>query len=270
MADGRLLHFSVSQLKDFRRCPRLWALGKIFKERPPQSPSQSRGTSLHKQPEAWLKAGIEPTHEAFLAARPGLPVPHVDLMPEANLVDPTLFVEGTRFEGHSDLIVPPHLGKRFGVPEVVDWKFVGSFRYMEDPGNDLQMLAYGYWVSRRWPEVREISLQLWYFMAEGSADFKPQKVVVPVERCEAEWLDIVVPTVRKMQAFVASAPAVFGAVPGNFSDNYAACRKYGGCYFASEAHCNVPTKSVKLSSRERELLRLFDGGTKKSANGTGG
>lgn len=261
---GKYLHFSVSQLQTFARCPRLWAAEKLHKLRPPQTKGQSKGDSHHVHAQNYYLHGTEHPNEAFRAALPGLPARHVDLGVELDLEAPTLFAHGVRFEGHSDLVVPPHLGKRFGVPEIHDWKFVSSFDYMEDPANALQPLLYGYWASKRWPDVRQVLLKLHYFLADGT-DFKPKPAVVPIERCEAEWFDVALPRVLQMQALVAEAPAAFEATPGNFSDDYAACKKYGGCYFATK--CGVAgalaarRNSVKvLSTHAAELLAAFDAG----------
>lgn len=183
----------------------------------------------------------------------GLPKRHEDLLVEHELSDPTLYVDDVRLEGYSDLIVPPHCSPD-GIPEVRDWKFVSSFRYMEDPANDLQCLLYGYWVSKKWPGTDEIRLGLHYFLADGS-DFKPRVVVVPVERCESEWEEIVIPAVRRMAALAAESPQPeYEMVLDNRGD---ACYKYGGCFLTER--CGVVTKGA-ATKVTRRILEDFDYG----------
>lgn len=263
--DGVLRHFSVSQIKDFLLCPRKWAASKIFGIQAQRSPGADRGKKLHKEPERWYKLGLEPTHEAFLAALPGLPARHEALGVELALSEPKLFVEDVRFEGHSDLVVPPELNN--GVPRIFDWKFTQNFRWVQDPAEDLQMLTYGYWASKRWPEVKSVGLELWYFEAEGE-DFKPRRVVVPVSKCEEQWERVVIPAVQRMKFIVESKPSVLEDVVPAYDEAkqyYEPCQRYGGCSYASR--CGVLDKvkpfSVKLSKEQKDWLRAFDQGIKQ-------
>lgn len=252
---GTLRHFSVSQIKTFHRCPRLWYSDKVLGIKQLRKPAAEKGADLHKQPEAYYLTGAVPKHEAFLSALPGLPKRQSGLLVEHDLVNPTLFIEGVRFDGYSDLVVPPECSPD-GIPEIRDWKFVGTFRYMEDPANDIQMLTYGYWASKMWPEAREIRLGLHYLLADGS-DFKHRVVDVPVERCESEWHDIVAPTVRRMQAMVAEGHAAgwtLEQTPDNRGDP---CYKYGGCHLLER--CGVVPKG-KADREVRTVLKDFDAG----------
>lgn len=254
---GVLKHFSVSQVKTFRRCPRLWYSDKVLgikQERKPGSGAEVGG-KLHKQPEDYYKHGKEPTHEAFQRALIALPPRHPELRVERSLDEPELYVEDVRLEGYADLIVPGHL-RDDGIPYVLDWKFVSSFRYNEDPANDLQCLLYGYWVSRKWPGTREIRVGLHYFLQDGS-DYKPSVKVVPVERCESEWEDIVVPTVQRMRTMAAWGHEKgwgLEQVPDNRGD---ACYAYGGCFLMEP--CGVVPKG-KADREVRSTLKDFDMG----------
>lgn len=251
VVDGQLRHFSVSQIRDFLRCPRLWWAGKVLGLRSPRKPGAERGTDLHQQPEAYYLHGTLATHEGFLAALPGLPGRHPELRVELPLEDPTLYVDDVRLEGYSDLMVPPHVSV-YGIPEVLDWKFVSSFRYMEDPANDLQCLLYGYWASRKWPQFRHVRLALHYFLADGS-DFTTRAATVPVERCESEWEDIVIPAVRRMAALAAESPTPeYDKVLDNRGD---ACYKYGGCFLMER--CGVVSKGAANRANQR-ILEDFD------------
>lgn len=249
--DGRLLHTSVSQIKTYLRCPRLWAGEKIFGLVPPRRAGQDRGVKGHQQMEAWYLHGTEPTNEAVLAAMPVLPPRGEGLLVEHSLQDPTLFFEDVRFEGHSDLIVPPGAEP----PAIYDWKFVKDFRFTDDPATDLQMLAYAYWVSQRWPNVTEVHVTLWYFMAARSTDFKPRPGIIPVEAARQHWFDVMLPAVQAMRALVQSAPAEFTTTPGDMTNDYAACRKYGGCHHRQR--CGV---DLLLSKSDSAIISAFDAG----------
>lgn len=254
--NGKLHHFSVSQVKTFLRAPRQWAGEKLFHLPRTQSAGAALGTKLHKQPEAWYLEGTEPTHEAFLAARPGLPPRDTRILVEHALVDPTLHVGESALEGYSDLIVPP--GVRGPHAEIWDWKFVSSFRYTEDPSADLQMLTYGYWAAKKWPDVTHVAVNLMYLEARGT-DFRPRKAVVPVSKCEDKWLGVVVPTVQRMQALIASAPATLLDVPlcpdADALGNWAPCRAFGGCPY--QAHCGIDTKPKRDAGLDAALA-AFD------------
>jgi hypothetical protein len=249
VVDGKLRHVSVSQVKTFLRCPRLWWREKVLGERPPPTRKQERGTTLHRQPELWYKEGVEATHEAFVSALPSLPERHADLLAEASLEDPTLFIGGVRFEAHSDLIVPPHVSLD-GYPHVFDWKFVSSFGYMQDPATDLQMLCYAKWCGVKWPEASHVGVNLCYFKGDGS-DWKFRRTVVTTETAEEVWQGVVIPTVQKMEKLASSVTEP----EGNFTNDYEACKQYGGCYFRGP--CGVPTKSDKVTS---QVLKAFDEG----------
>jgi hypothetical protein len=258
VVDGSLLHVSASQVRTYLRCPRLWVAEKILGLRQPTTPAQARGQSAHSRFEAYYVDGAlpelyTPGTEAFLAALPGLPPRHPSLLVEVALEEPKLYVEDVRFDGYSDLVIPP--GVAGPAPQVWDWKVVSSFRYTQDPSEDLQMLIYGYWASIRWPEAHEVDVVLAYFAAKGS-DFKLVKKTVPMERCVGEWRDVVMPAVMDMRAVAASVPVDFLATPGNFTDDYAACRAYGGCAHLKKCGIDLHAENDKVN----KLLRAFDEG----------
>ncbi len=252
--DGKLLHVSVSQIKDFLRCPRLWYSAKVLGIQRPFSKAAEKGVNHHAAVERWYRGGPRPSNEAFEAAIAGLPAPAKDLLVEEPLTNPVLYIEETRFDGYCDLIVPP---REDGIPYIIDHKFVSSFRYMDDPANSLQTLIYGYHASKRWPETWEVKLGFHYYMADGS-DFKQRVATVPVERCESEWTEIVIPTVHKMQAFVAQGHVEgweLTGVPDNRGDP---CYQFGGCFLMEQ--CGVVPKG-KADREIRAALKMFDSGT---------
>lgn len=248
VVSGKLKHFSVSQVKDFLLCPRKWYAGKVLGLVAKSKPGAERGRNLHRQPEYYYKRGTPATHGAFLAALPGLPQRGRGLLVEHSLSDPALYVEGVRFEGHSDLIVPPELSPD-GIPEVRDWKFTSSFRYTSAPSEDLQMLTYGYWCSKRWPESTRIKLGLHYFEAQGD-DFKPRVEVVDVAECEAMWHGTVVPTVKKMAALAAESYTL-EQCPDTRGE---ACWAYGGCHLMEP--CGIGSK--RDNTKINRMLEDFD------------
>jgi hypothetical protein len=250
--DGRLCHVSVSQISSFLRCRRLWAADKILGLRAEQTRGQGRGTSNHEEAERYYQFGELPSNEAFCAAIPGLPPRAEGLLIETRLEEPTLYVEDVHFEGWSDLVVPP---TEITPPWILDWKFVSSFNYTQDPANDLQMLIYGYWASVKWPQATEIKLTLAYFRSYGSSDFKIVTKIVPRERCEAEWLDIVLPAVQAMRSVAEKGGGFYDYAP-NFADNNAACKKYGGCHLIKE--CGVKLKDGKQHRKEMAILKDWD------------
>ncbi len=253
--DDKYLHASVSQVKTFLRCSRLWYADKVLGLKAKQHPGAERGTRLHKQPEAYYLHGTDPTHEAFLSALPGLPRRDSRLLVEHSLENPTLYVGETRLVGFSDLVVPPECSPD-GIPEIRDWKFTSSFRYMEDPSNDLQMLIYGYWASKMWPAAREIKLGLHYLLADGS-DFKHRIVTVPVERCESEWEEVFSVTVNRMQEFIKlgyEEQWTLEQIPDNRGE---ACYQYGLCFLADQ--CGVVPRG-KADREVCSVLGAFDSG----------
>jgi hypothetical protein len=236
----------------------LWYAEKVLgikQERDPNS-GASKGGRLHKQPENWYKFGEEPTHEGFLAARPGLPGRNKANRIEEGLEEPTLFVDDIKLEGYSDAIIPPEL-RPDGIPYVLDWKFGSSFRYMEDPANDLQCLIYGYWCSRRWPDIKEVRLGLYYFLQDDTTDFKPRVKVVPVERCESEWETVVIPTVQRMQTFVAKGHEEGWDLERTPDTRGDACYMYGSCHLMER--CGIVPKG-KADRAVRNALKDFDSG----------
>jgi hypothetical protein len=257
VVEGVLQHVSASQVRTYLRCPRLWAAEKILGLRAPPTAAQARGQSAHSAFERYYLTGEAPSPgpgvEAFEAARPGLPPRDPSLLVEVALAEPKLYVEDVRFDGYSDLVIPP--GVAGPAPQVWDWKVVSSFRYTQDPAEDLQMLVYGYWASIRWPEAHEVDVVLAYFAAKGS-DFKLVKKTVPMERCVGEWRDVIMPTVLEMRTLAKSQPGELLATPGNFSDDYAACRAYGGCTHLRSCGVDLRAENDKVS----KILRAFDEG----------
>lgn len=260
---GRLIHFSPSQLKTFMRCRRLWAAEKVLGLTSPPTKPQVRGTSLHKQPERWFKLGKAPTHEAVLAALPALPARDPALLVEAELTDPVLYIEDVRFDAHSDLVVPPALAGA-GCAEIIDHKFVESFRYALDPASlarDVQMLTYAYWATQKWPEVERVKLRHMYYIAEGSSNFRPVRGEVTREAVAEYWVGTVVPLVQEMRDLAvrvyAAGAGGFLDAPGNFENDYAACRMYRGCVHLEP--CGVMAK-LNLKPPGHSLLEAFDRG----------
>lgn len=252
---GKLGHFSVSQIKTFQRCPRLWFAEKVLGLRGEQGAGAERGANLHKQPEAWYIYGKLPAQEAFVTAMPGLPERDHRLLVEHPLTNPTLFVDDVRLEGYSDLIVPPECSK-YGMPEILDWKFCSSLRYMNEPKDDLQCLLYGYWASKKWPNAKQVRLALHYFIADGS-DFVTKAAVVPTERCEAEWEDIIAPAVRKMRTLAAWGYEKGWGLEQAPDNKGEACYVYGGCHLMEP--CGIVPKG-KVDRAVKALLKEFDSG----------
>ena len=252
--DGKLLHVSVSQIKDFQRCPRLWFSSKVLGIPRPFSKAAEKGVNHHAEAESYFRGGPIPKNEAFQAAIPGLPLPADDLLIEEPLTNPVLYIEETRFDGYVDLIQPP---RDSGIPHIIDHKFVGSFRYLDDPATSLQTLIYGYHATRRWPETWEVKLSLHYYLADGS-DYKHRTAIVSAERCEEAWNEIVKPTVKRMQEIVKQGHEeqwTFDQVPDTRGD---ACYAYGGCFLMEQ--CGVVPKG-RADREIRAALKMFDSGT---------
>lgn len=233
--DGKLRHFSVSQIKEFRRCPRRWAADKLLGYDRKGSDATTKGKSLHKLIERYYLGGDIPEIPAFEAAitEGDVPAPRPGLLVERPLGELTeLKVGDVRLHGFSDLIIPPSPDGE-SCPEVWDWKNVSTFNYCVDPGEDLQMLVYGLAVLERWAEWSEVAVNLLY-LSTRSRSYRHNRVVVTRERCEHEWNSVVVPTVKAMVELVELRPTKFKDAPPNYSNDYAACKAYGGCQFRSQ------------------------------------
>jgi hypothetical protein len=232
--EGKLQHFSVSQIRTFQRCRRLWAADKILGLPRDKSPSATKGTQAHKQIEGYYKKGVLPDVKSFTRALSELEVPAYrpagEFLIEAPLhLTARLDVDGIELQGFADLIIPPSPDGE-SPPEVYDWKNVGSFDYCVDPAEDLQMLTYALVVMTRYKEWNEIPVTLAY-LSTRSSQHRIVRKVVSRERCEREWNNVVTPTVRQMAALAVVGADDFWQVPGNFSEQFAACKAYAGCQF---------------------------------------
>lgn len=239
--NGVLKHFSVSQIKTFLLCPAKWAGEKLFQYPRRDGPATKHGRSEHKKMQHYYQGGPTPDIDAVVAALDVLPLTGVA---EVLLEDPTLYVEGVKFTGNSDLLVSP---ERDGIPEVWDWKFVKSFDWVEDPATSLQLLVYGHWTCVYF-DVPAVRLNLAYFR-KGTSDFKIRRATVTREQCAEEWLNVVAPVVRYMKAIIASTPA-FLDVERNAPF---ACKAYGGCPYLAKCDLALPTVHPFLEAFDREV-----------------
>lgn len=191
VVDGELLSASASQVKQFLRCQRCWHLERVLRRTRDEGdqPWLAVGTALHAQMEAYYETGKTPEHSACREAVALAPPRGPNVLVEAALENPSLFVHGVRYKGFVDLMVPPT--PEDPTVQIIDWKSCGDFKYVATPEalrRDVQMGSYGHYARLRWPEATVLRLAHIYLIKPGrTRKTKPNAMVVDAE---ATWDDV--------------------------------------------------------------------------------
>ncbi len=227
-------HYSASQIKTFRLCPRKWWFEKISNVEPaPPHPAAALGSRVHEMIELYLdKTEIEervdpsPSKEWRIAApgRKYWPPVVVDYEIE----------EAVEIETPDDL--PPVIGRidllvfeRDGFDvEIVDHKTVGNWLYAATEETllvDLQMNIYAKYVLDTYPDVKTIRLTHLQYATKTSPRCERVSVLASRETISEVW-EGAVETMREMETFrkVESAHLV--------TETPSSCGAYGGCHYS--------------------------------------
>lgn len=243
---------SASQIKTFRRCPRLWWFEKVCKV--PEDPdSRSRslvmGSAFHDVVERWLKAddnGLGPDGESV---DPFAGLPEFGLDDEEEEKIRRLFGIGVS-EGVLLRWPGRQIEETFTIPvipgvaltgvidlrrpgEIQDHKTMKNFRYSlneERLAKDMQMLIYAKaTLLLHEPEATEITVRHNQFAFE-KGEVRVVQATVSAEEIEEFWQTEVVPTVQDMKV-LADSNIPEGEWLKTHAEFPQACSKYGGCRF---------------------------------------
>lgn len=177
-----VLHFSASQIKTFRGCPRKWWFTSVKGLKSDPGPGAALGTEIHAQLENWLLSKALPEHPAALALLPLLPHPHERMLVEHQF---QLLTKAGIARGFIDLYLPNSEGvvrpeHLMAFPEknpfVHDHKSTARLDYAlteaeleEDP----QAILYGLEARRYAKTLEDVILSWGYTQTKGRPAVKP-------------------------------------------------------------------------------------------------
>jgi outer membrane biosynthesis protein TonB len=251
--NGVINYLSVSQLKDFSMCERLWFLGKVLRLPKKQFKAQVIGTEVHAQNEHYLKTGEDVLGEIAREMKPFLPAPGPDLLIEEHFGEPSpLFADRIPLTGYIDLVNPRRL-KTEGVLRITDHKTTKSItKYAAAPadlanvetGAGIQMVGYAYWAvlaaADRFPGLQLIELEHIYTQTQGKKLATNALITVTPALVENQWVQKIEPMARRMRE-VARAKSLDEVKP-----TWSACKNFGGCSF--QAQCLIHQTKAKERS----------------------
>lgn len=238
---GVLHHLSASQIKTYRRCPRKWALEKVFGFRPPQTRAQTEGENGH----AWFQAYYE---TGTLPPAPGDKADTLHSSIAGLIADPdmpkygssTLLVEYPRdYEMGLKLADIPIRGRIDlldisdpGTARIIDLKTTKSLDYALSPGElqtDTQMILYAIWIYTKNP-LCKLTTVTHAYAAKSAIRHKILNVEVTREQAAEVQADL--EQVAADMALTAQATK-WQDVPvcSGFGSRSSACNDYGGCPF---------------------------------------
>ena len=213
-------HGSASQIKTFSLCQLKWYLDKIAQlPRPPAHPAAVLGSVIHKQIEDYLTDGTPPEDpRAVVSLRllpPGGSVPRDQVEREIRIPTrpgvPPLW-------GFIDLFIPGE------VPEIIDHKTMGSWRFAKTPESlphDPQMVIYARYALEQFPNAPRIRVTHHQIKTKGPPEARRVSVTITPEEIR-ERFDRLVDTVEDMAQCANKTAA---EVPANLN----ACGAFGGC-----------------------------------------
>lgn len=243
---------SPSQAKTYLECPRKWWFEKIEQVQPPsqQTGSQSLGSRLHAEIEAWLENGhpttdplLAPTFESWLYQF-SAPQPYVE-----HHFSVPVGETGVMCRGYIDFV---DVNEETGLVTVWDHKTTKSTRYMktcEGLRDDPQCLVYLY-------AVRHLgtSFRFGHHYVRTDRPSAPTFVTVDKTAQEVEdgWEKFIGMT-TDMALVVAS-----GVRPNGNTD---ACWNYGGCPFRDTCFVKPVDSDFSFMYTETPMPGLFDAPT---------
>ena len=205
-----LMYVSASQIKTFRRCPRLWVYEKfVTKTRTPPSKAQQFGTNVHNELEEYLTNGKTPKLLSSQALVSTLPYSGADVLTE-------VAVSTYSLKTRSDATVVLEDYTLAGVPVsgfidvwtssgVEDFKTTKDLRYSlraEELLTDVQMMIYADVFFKANPDLSECTVTH-RNVTRSLRSPKVRIVQVPVSRGHVlEQIEDIELTVRKMRSTV--------------------------------------------------------------------
>lgn len=229
---------SPTATSKYRLCRRLYAFEYNEGLRPPPSPKQEFGTTVHKYLERWLKEGIYPDDSpAGLTARQGI---DKGWLPKP---DPRLLVEG-KFEfvvrkgllaaGYIDCIAPPEVTE--SDPLVIDHKSTSDLRWAKTEEQllvDPQVILYGIWAMLHWKLSSVRARWVYYAATNPSDENQPRQPrgAKPVEvQLSTQSPAIMESVERLLNDFEEMARIRIENQPGlSFKPSPESCGAFGGC-----------------------------------------
>lgn len=201
--NGHIRHLSVSQVKDFFACERIWIGNKVLHWPKPKTKALDWGIEKHEELENYLLTGDEkhlsPTTRAGLKY---LPQPGGDLGVEepianygpASAPSSVLTAAGIPFEGYIDVVNPRRMAE--GVLRLTDHKTTSSISQYAAKREDLattahphgiQMIGYARWAMRsgRFDWARTIELEHIYYQGPRTSDNR--LIEVQAQSFDGEW-----------------------------------------------------------------------------------
>lgn len=258
VVDGKLLHWSPSQVNKFSSCQRRWYMDKVVGIHEEGTDAQEFGSLVHGRIEEQLggEAYVAPSSfsDSDFERAAGLATMAADWarseaighagsvwVVEAALVEPQLLAAGIPVVGYIDLLVPPGPD---GEVHIIDWKtrsqlsgeYVPSAVRSDNPrqkylGDDFQMLVYAAWARRKFPQATTFRLTHVNLRTKGKPAIKVNSLVVAMAHVDefAAGLD---QTISRMAA-AAGAPSLADLPP-----NWNACFDFRRpCPYL--AHCQI-------------------------------
>lgn len=246
--NGILQRTSVSQVKTFEQCERLWYFVKVMRLPTKGTKKQDKGKIIHKQLEHYLKTGEDGLGPEAAAGKHLLPAPGKDLLVEdVRGLDNLLYADGVPFIGYIDLVNPRELP----LVRVWDHKTTGNFKWAKtasELATDPQMVGYGEWARLKYPKATHVELAHIYYKTERPFDAKPVQITLPLDTVKRTWENKIVPIVKRMKV-VAGVDDAENVKGHEITSD--ACNAYGGCPF--KARCHSPEKRFLMSLRDSLL-----------------
>lgn len=250
VVDGKLHHWSPSQIGKYRLCPRRWWFSKVAGIREPGSRNMDLGKAVHSFLENYYLSGeLVCTEEkidaevvdqargiATTAVESGQIPSRAGLkFPEVPAEEPTLLAAGVPLEGYIDLLDitdPDEIG-------IVDWKTRSDFRFVHDEeslGADVQMVTYAAWAKLK-HKASKYKLTHTYLKTKGKTSaVLPVSTTISAQQVQDRFVAIE-DTVREMST-CASVADVADVTPNWDESNpagKAACFEwFRPCPFMSE------------------------------------
>jgi hypothetical protein len=228
-------YLSASATKTFLSCARKWYFEKVEKRRPESTPSQARGSEIHRQLEMKLKKGeplVDPVAVQIYQALPRFPVLDIERKFERGdwlgYID-LVYATGDNSVGVSDHKTTSNL--RYALTDVTLY-------------DDIQATAYAYLVQQHYP-ADLVHLHWTYGRTRGKA--KSQTARTQMTRAFAE--DRIATLNEKV---LIPAKALLREKPGaqEVEPDTSACSNYGGCPHASYCEITDQQRIASMSTKK--------------------
>lgn len=241
--DGSLRCVSPSQIKNHKRCKRLWYYDKkLNRPRKKKGKGAKLGTECHGRMEKWLKTGVDirgplERHGDEMIA-PYLnraPFNGGDMLVEAPLLEPQLMTPGgIRISGFSDVTLPPTYDMSNYVV-VIDHKFKKKLAQYADTeaqlaDGDPQAVIYDTWALTKWPEAPGAEFKHHNHQTEGARLNLPVSITDDRATVFAKWAKLG----KYIDEEMAKTALIADVEDVEAAESTDKCRAFGGCDYIGD------------------------------------